>query len=306
MNTEKIIKGSIFDIERFAVHDGPGIRTVIFLKGCSLKCLWCANPEGQSIRPQLVFIRDKCINCKRCVLVCPQRAIKILNNNIIQDWSKCEDCLKCIEVCPVAARQQKGYNCSVKEVMNEVVKDIPFYRRSGGGVTLSGGDPIAQVDFSRGILKLCKDQNIHTAIETSGYTNWINFLKIIKYTDLIYIDIKHMSPVKHKLFTGVSNTKILANIEKISKLEKSFIIRIPVIPGYNDSDNNIIETCRFAKSLNNLMGIELLPYHKLGKCKYEYLGMDYLLGNVNIPSNKKMKYITKLVKSQGIKCIINN
>lgn len=306
MDSGKIIKGNVFEIERFAVHDGPGIRTIVFLKGCPFKCLWCANPEGQYINQQLIFMKDKCINCKRCIAVCPQKAIKILNDNIIQDWGRCNNCFNCVGVCPVGARQIKGYRCTAEDVIEEVVKDIPFYRRSGGGITLSGGDPVAQIDFSSEILKLCKENNINTAIETSGYTNWINFLKIIKYTDLIYIDIKHMNPVKHKLFTGVSNTKILANIEKISKLGKSFIIRIPVISSYNDSDNNIIETCRFSKSLNNLRGIELLPYHKLGKYKYEYLGMDYLLGNVNVPSNKKMKYITKLVKSQGIKCIINN
>ena len=186
------------------------------------------------------------------------------------------------------------------------MKDAPFYKRSGGGITLSGGDPIAQIEFSSKILKLCKEQNIHTVIETSGYTKCSNFLKIIKLTNFIYIDIKHMNSVKHRLFAGVTNTKILANIERISELGKPFIIRIPVVLGYNDSDNNIIETCRFAKSLNNLIGIELLPYHKLGKYKYKHLGMDYLLDYVNIPSNKKMKYITELVKNQGIKCIMNN
>jgi len=305
VDSGKNIKGNIFDIERFAVHDGPGIRTLVFLKGCPLKCLWCANPEGQYTNQQLIFMKDKCINCKKCIAVCPQKAIRILNDNIVQDWERCINCFNCVKVCPVGSRQIKGYRCTAEDVVEEVIKDISFYRRSGGGITLSGVNPVIKIDFSSEILKLCKENNIHTAIETSGYTKWSNFLKITKFTDFIYVDIKHMDSVKHKLYTGVDNNIILANIEKISKLGKPFIIRVPVVTGYNDSNYNILETSRFAKNLDNLVGIELLPYHKLGEYKYKYLGMNYLLENVSIPSSRKMKYLVNLIKSQGMKCIIN-
>lgn len=299
------IRGIIFEIERFAVYDGPGIRTVVFMKGCPLRCLWCDNPEGQLVRPQLAFFEDKCVNCRQCVSVCPQEAIKIIDDRMMQDWEKCSGCLKCVDVCPVGARQCKGYDYTAEEVIEEVSRDIPFYRRSGGGMTLSGGDPVAQVKFSSKILELAKEIGIHTAIETSCQVDWIDLLKILKFTDFVYIDIKCMDPVKHKAFTNSSNEKILENIVKISELRKPFIIRIPVISGYNDSDDNIVDTTTFVKNLKNLVALELLPYHRLGEYKYKNLGMSYSLSNISVPSDKKMGCIKSLVEKYGVKCIYN-
>jgi len=303
LKTNTSIRGTIFSIERCAVHDGPGIRTVVFMKGCPLRCSWCANPEGQTIRPQLTFSADKCVGCLKCVSVCAQEAIEVTDGRSIQAWNKCRGCLKCVNVCNYGARQQKGYDCTAEEIVEEISRDIPFYKRSGGGVTLSGGDPVTQVMFSREILGLCQKKDIHTAIETSGYVDWVDFLKILEFTDFIYIDIKCMDTVKHEMLTKSGNERVLENIVRLSELKKPFIVRIPVIAGYNDSNENILDTTEFVKGLKNLVALELLPYHKLGEYKYKSLGMSFSSSDINVPSDENMRYIQSLIENYGIKCI---
>ena len=304
MDTEKIIKGNIFNIERFAVHDGPGIRTVVFLSGCRLRCLWCQNPEGIELTPQLAFSSDKCAGCMKCLSACANKAIKQIDGNILMDWNKCKRCLKCVETCPNEARVSLTRTMNSKEVLEEVIKDIPFYRRSNGGVTLSGGDPLGQIYFASDILKLCKKSKIHTAIETSGFTDWDNFTKILKYIDFIFFDIKHMDTKEHKRGTGVGNEKILETIRRVSVLDKTIVIRIPIIPNFNNSERNIEDTAKFVKTLKNVIKVELLPYHKLGVAKYEHIGKTYLLRTLDPPKSSDLIKLKNIIESYNIKCEI--
>lgn len=299
-------KGLIFNIERYAVHDGPGIRTVIFMSGCLLRCFWCQNPEGQELKPQLTFVSDKCTTCAKCVSVCPNKAIEKTNGKIAMNWNKCRQCLKCVEVCPNEARENLVKVMTSKEVLDEVIKDISFYRRSNGGVTLSGGDPLVQIDFASEILRLCKERNIHTAIETSGFAAWDDFVKILSYTDFIFFDIKHMDSIKHKHGTLVDNRKILKNIKKISDFYKdiNIVVRIPIIPNFNDSEENIINTSEFVRSLKSVKKIELLPYHKLGVIKYKRIGKPYLLKDLEPPRSEDLVLLKNIIKSYNIECEI--
>jgi len=298
-----MIKGIILNIERFAIHDGPGIRTVVFMKGCPLKCLWCSTVDGQLMSPEMEYFVDKCIKCKRCVEVCPTKAIRESNaDEIITDRRYCDNCGRCAKVCSTGARQIVGEVMTVGQVVEEVEKDALFYSNSGGGITLSGGEPAMQPEFSLGILKACKERGIHTAIETCGYVKWDILDEMLKYLDLVYMDIKHMSPVEHKKLTTKRNRLILENARRMATkyAGKPLIIRIPVIPGYNDSDENIISTAQFLRQLKGDHKIELLPYHKLGVPKYRALSKDYPLPSLKSPSEEHLRALEELVKSYGI------
>jgi pyruvate formate lyase activating enzyme len=298
-----VTKGIVLNIERFAIHDGPGIRTVVFVKGCPLRCLWCSTIDSQLMSPELLYFANKCVRCLKCIEVCPQEAIsQSATDEIITDRRQCDNCGRCVEVCSAGAREISGEEMTVEQVVEEVEKDSIFYSNSGGGITLSGGEPTMQPEFSLGILKACNYRGIHTVMETCGYVKWDILDEMLKHLDMVYMDIKHMSPLEHKKLTSKSNRLILENARRIaaSYPDKPLIIRIPIIPGYNDSVENIASTAKFVHDLTGNGKIELLPYHKLGLPKYQALMKDYPLPDLESPSEVHLHALEELVKSHGV------
>jgi len=292
--------GVLFDIKKFSSDDGPGIRTTFFLKGCPLKCVWCHNPESQKIEPELIFNEEKCIRCGKCVTSCSQNA-QILKPDgeriIIRE--KCINCFDCVKNCPTTALEVSGKNFTVEDVMQEVKKDILFYKNSGGGVTFSGGEPTFQAAFLYELLSECKKLDIHTALDTCGYFEFEEIKLLIKYVDLFLYDIKHMNTKLHKKYTGVSNEIILRNLEKIKREGKQIIISIPLIPGYNDSERNIKETIKFIKKYSGQ--VRLLPYNETTDVKYLWLGRRYMPNDLKNLSNEKLNKIVNLITESGLK-----
>jgi pyruvate formate lyase activating enzyme len=295
------MKGLIYDIQRFAIHDGPGIRTLVFMLGCPLKCLWCSTPQTQKPSPEILYIEVNCKKCLRCVDECPEKAITFSDEKIKIDRKLCNACGQCVDVCPNQALKLVGKQKTVEELYEDIMKDNNFYRRSGGGVTIGGGEATMQQEFVTALLKKCKGMYIHTAMETCGYVKWEELEKILEYIDLLYFDIKHMDSRIHKELTGVPNELILENAKKASKM-RPIIIRIPLIPGYNDSEENLLKTAKFAANLGeNLLRVELLPYHKFGIGTYEQLGRIYELKDVEPASEEYMLKLKKLIESCGVK-----
>jgi len=292
-------KGLVFSIERYAVHDGPGIRTLVYLKGCPLRCLWCSNPEGQYPNPELVYFEERCIGCCECIIHCPNQAIDYIGGKLVTNKTKCSACGECAKVCPTEARYVYGKYMTVEEIVEICKKDLSFYRRTGGGVTLSGGEPTYQYDFAIGILKVCKEEHINTAIETSGFSPWNRFRDILIYTDYVLYDIKHMDPLEHKKLTGVTNKIILDNLKKTSKMGKSIFVRVPIIPGLNDSQENLDAMVNFLKSLDNIVIVNLLPYHEYGKGKYDRLNRIYPLDHKHPPHREDMERAKKIIEKSG-------
>ena len=296
-------KGTVFNIARFAIHDGPGIRTVVFLKGCPLRCAWCSTPESHLLSPEMGYHADRCIRCGRCVEVCPPKAITLTEDHgVITDKKLCDGCGRCVEVCPVGARTMLGIEMTVEEVLTEVEKDALFYWNSGGGMTLSGGEPTMQPEFSGEILKTCQERGIHTAMETCGHVQWEVLDGLARHLDLVYVDVKHMSSVAHKTVTGKGNELIRENIEKIAAIhpDTELVIRVPVIPGCNDSAENIIKTARFVGQLKGVERIELLPYHRLGVSKYSVLLREYDLRHVEAPQEDHLRNLEEHIRSCGL------
>jgi pyruvate formate lyase activating enzyme len=286
--------GNIFDIKRYAINDGPGIRTAIFFKGCSLECWWCHNPEGQSSEPQLMFRSNRCKASKACLEVCPQRAIR-WEEGSTTNWDACDDCGKCAEVCFAGAREVVGRNVSVNQLMEEIQRDIPFYDQSRGGVTFTGGEPMFQREFLYESLRACKEQGIHTTVDTSGYSSWEGFEMIYPLVDLFLYDLKLMDEIKHKQYTGVSNQMILTNLQKLSKAKAHIIVRIPLIPGVNDDIRNIELSAAFLADLPYLDQVEFMPYHEIGLDKYQALGMKYLLNDTRPATSQHIEEIERIL-----------
>ena len=288
--------GTIFDIKRFAVHDGPGIRTTVFFKGCPLRCLWCHNPESMRIERQIVFFESKCIGCGECFKRCPNGAVEATPQGRSYYRDKCTLCGTCVQYCYAEATVMQGKIVSVEEVIEEVKKDMPFYENSKGGVTLSGGEPMMQPEFCIAILRESKKAGMHTALDTSGYAKWEVFRRILEYVDLVLYDIKHMDPLKHKEYTGLSNELIFANLMKLDKLNIPIEIRMPMIPGLNDSEDNLSAASQFLSEMKNIERIKLLPYHRLGEGKYERLDMEYKMKNIEPPDKARMEQLSEFVK----------
>lgn len=296
------VKGIIFNIQHYSIHDGPGIRTNVFLKGCFLHCIWCQNPESQSLKPELFYFEEKCTGCGKCVAACPANAIQITEAKSKTDRSKCNGSGRCIQVCPNEARSLIGKEMTVQEVFQNVKGDEIFYKRSNGGLTLTGGEPLFQPYFSRKFLSLCQQAGIHTAIETCGYAGWEIFKDILQYVNLVLYDLKHMSSEKHQEYTGVPNNLILDNVRKIyHELRIPIWARIPVIPGYNDSVQNIHATARFvATELGTPVPVHLLAYHQLGESKHERLAKEGNSLSVIPPTDEHMLELQKIMASYGL------
>ena len=283
----------IFDIEKFAVRDGPGIRTVVFMKGCPLYCLWCHNPESQSMDPEMLFHSGKCTRCGICSSVCPQSCHTVNGEEHRFDRSRCTACGLCSERCPAEALHMVGRTMSVDEVMTEVMKDEVFYRNSGGGITLSGGEPLAHFEFSYDLLKAAKEAGIHTAVETSGFAPWDRIRKLLPLVDLWLWDVKTI-PGKHEKLTGVPAEPILENLKRVDQSGASIILRCPLVPGVNDSDAELRHIAMLANENPNVREIDLEPYHPLGEGKSRSLGRDTVFHSGFASETNKSRWKTTI------------
>jgi len=288
----------VFDIQRFAVHDGPGIRVTVFLKGCPLRCAWCQNPESQMMKSELLHYSTRCIHCLRCAAVCDKKAIKERDGTIRISRKSCNSCGKCAQVCPADAIRLSGKRMTVAEVMEEVEKDRAFLQLSGGGVTISGGEPLAQPRFLAEILRACKRKGLHTVLETSGYGSWSFFWRLLGDVDLVLYDLKLIDCVEHKKFTQACNSIIISNLFKLTASGKSVLARMPLIPGYTTSKANLISLARLLRS-TGIGEVQLLPYNPLAADKYSKLGRSYELADVRY-SDEVKKSAAKLLRDLGI------
>lgn len=289
-------KGIIFNIQKFSIHDGPGIRTMVFFKGCPLRCLWCSNPESQNPLPELLYMESNCVKCGRCIDKCPQKAITKVDHNIIINRQVCNNCGLCARSCLNGALTMVGKTMRLDEVIAEIEKDRPYYRRSGGGVTLSGGEALLQAPFAKMILERSQSLGINTAIETSGYQRWDLAKDVLGHVDTVFYDIKEMDPSRHKTLTGYDNALILENARKISDTGIPAIIRMPIVPGVNAGEESLRLFGEFVSELKNIKKIELLPYHQLGANKYKALGYSYQLPDIKSPTGQYMETVAGTIK----------
>jgi pyruvate formate lyase activating enzyme len=297
-------KRIVLSIARMTLHNGPGIRTLILFKGCPLSCLWCSTPEGQKGEPEIAIYPSKCIHCDRCVPVCSLQAIHLTNETISINRFLCNDCGRCADVCYSEAIRLLGQRMTVEELVEEAKKDRVFYKHSGGGITLSGGEPLLNPDFTLRLLQALKEEGIGVGVDACGHVPWASIEPMLPYIDFFLWDIKHMDSQKHREFTGASNELILSNARSVSDKNISLYIRVPVIPGYNDSEENIKATCEFARGLSSLVEVDLLPLHHLGKARYDSLNRGYRIVDIPLVSDGALQHIKRLVESHGLKCNI--
>jgi pyruvate formate lyase activating enzyme len=292
--------GFVFDIMRFCIHDGPGIRTAVFLKGCPLNCSWCHNPEGKAKGPELSYREDRCVHCGDCFELCPNGAVKDTGGAFVPDRSACQVCGRCTDTCYAEARQIVGHEMTTREVTEEVLKDRAFFEKSGGGVTFTGGEPILQSDFLESLLHALRNEGIHTAVETTGYCSREVMMRIASSTDLFLYDLKLMDPEQHRSFTGVSNERILENLVALSREGREVIVRMPIIPGINDHEANLSATMEFLTTRTRLRDIHLLPFHKIGGDKSLRLGRESSMPDFAGPNTADLNSISAFFQQGGL------
>ncbi|MCK4793748.1 MAG: glycyl-radical enzyme activating protein [Desulfobacteraceae bacterium] len=295
------IEGLIVKIQRYSIHDGPGIRTTVFFKGCPLRCQWCHSPETQNSYTEIGFYEDKCIKeCKECVSICPEGAISENEAKIQIDREKCTNCGECEKACPSGALTTIGYYISPAELKDEIKRDRQFYETSGGGITLSGGEPLYQHEFAREIAKKCRQEGISVALDTCGFTKKGPLKDVLEYVDMVLFDLKHMDTTKHIKYTGVNNEVILENAAMINKSGLPIILRFPLIPGINDSRENLEYLARYAKGLDSVKRLDILPYHSMGLLKYRMIDRTCKLQDLEMPDKNRLNEVRDLLQNYGL------
>jgi pyruvate formate lyase activating enzyme len=297
-------KGLIFDIHRFSIHDGPGIRTTVFFKGCPLNCWWCHNPESQSSLPEKLVIASRCVRCGVCAQICPEHGIVMTESGVKTDRQRCSRCGACVEACFADASEMIGYEVDTASLYTLITRDCLFYDESVGGVTFSGGEPLSQPGFLTDILRLCRANGMHTAVDTSGYAPWELFERIIPYTNLFLYDVKLMDDERHKHFTGVSNHLILENLKKISRLGTPLWIRFPLVPGINDDEENLEQMAAFLADIPGFQRLSLLPYHSAAESKYNGLEQTYALQGLPTYNATTLEKIKEYFQGKGFPVMV--
>jgi len=297
------ITGRIFDVQRFSIHDGPGIRTTVFLKGCPLRCIWCHNPEGMSPGSLLSFLPDRCIGCGYCMRACRNGAHRMdPQKGHVIDRDRCVVCGLCAEECYSGALELVGRDATVQEVLDEVLRDRAFYETSGGGMTLSGGEPLMQIDFSAVLLAAARDEGLHCAVETCGHVDFARFERVLSCVDLFLYDVKETDEQRHVDYTGVSNERILRNLKDLHDRGAAILIRLPIIPGLNDREEHFRAIADLARTMPNLEGVEIMPYHRLGVGKRERFGLGPdRLTDVAAPDQETVAGYVSFLRDLGVK-----
>ncbi len=299
------LTGIVFDVKRYAVHDGPGIRTTVFLKGCPLRCLWCHNPESWHQTPELTLRISRCLSCARCVQRCPQDAIMCRDNVAVTDPEKCVSCGQCLDACAAGAREILGREVPVAEIMAEIERDVVFYDESGGGVTISGGEPLMQDEFTAALAAECHRRHLHTALDTTCHAPWCVIELLLDDVNLFLCDLKHMDSTVHERLTGVPNELILENIRRLALAGKTIVLRVPVIPGLNDSDQNLAAIGEFASELDGVDRLDLLPYNEIMQAKVARLTKPHQLWQAKTPSRDRMEQLASRLREFGLRVKID-